>query len=259
VRERLATSAGVASAIVCATQVSLIQSSTKNALTAEEWTVTIQKVEISIQEIVCTVETPELMASATQTNHFYFQTQRKEAGGYDSGNGETANDRSFDSVMNASNMRDQTIQQGDGTIRRPRSNRPAIPGAQRKWSEPYISPYVLLAEQRARERTAQRKRQLAQQQRERPAWDDHAAPSGSLFDPTIHKQEIFKLKPRNNAQEGLAEHSREVTRGIPKQRAPIKHVAHQENDMVNFKPNGWSRMTIKTSGVSTMCNVVGSI
>lgn len=187
------------------------------------------------------------MSSSAGTKHFYFQTTRREVNENDADAEDHPNNRSFDSVANTSNMRDQGIQQGDGGIRRPRSNRTTYIGSNRKWTEKYVSPFVLLAEQRARERARQHK--LSRAQPQRPAWDDKIAPTGTLFDPTIHKQEIFKIQPRNKAAEP------EVTQlTVRKHRAPSTqnmHVRHQAEDAVQFKPNGWSRMTIKTSGVIT--------
>lgn len=189
------------------------------------------------------------MATQAGAPHLYFQTQRREVTGYESGIAETANECSFDSVVNTSNLRDVSIQQGDGHIRRPRTNtsnnRSMTNGNRKKISDKYVSPFILSAEKRAQERA--RQYQESKRKARRPEWDDHLAPTGSLFDPTIHKQEIFRLQPRRKTGDG--EHRRSDTQQ-QHQRPPATHVKHHEEEAVTFKPNGWSRMTIKTSGVS---------
>jgi hypothetical protein len=138
-------------------------------------------------------------------------------------------------------MRDASIQQGNGIVRRTsRQPRPST-GSKKKWSEKYVSPFILSAEKKAQERA--RQYQEAKRRIQKPEWNDKFAPTGSLFDPTIHKQEIFKLQPRKKAEE-------EEQIRAEQQLHNRTHTHHDQNEVVNFKPSGHSRMTIKTSGVS---------
>lgn len=184
------------------------------------------------------------MATKTGSNHLYFQSQRREVPDYDSGNAETGNERSFDSGHETSMMRDASIQQGNGIVRRTsRQPRPST-GDKKKLNGMYVSPFILSAEKKAQERA--RQYQDAKRSAQKPEWNDKFAPTGSLFDPTIHKQEIFKLRPRKKVEE-------EEQKRAEQQLHNRTHTHHDQNEVVNFKPNGHSRMTIKTSGVRNSC------
>lgn len=57
----------------------------------------------------------------------------------------------------------------------------------------YISPFILLAEKRANDRIQQRKQVIRNKQTKE--WNQNTS-TNSLFDPTIKKQDIFKIQPK---------------------------------------------------------------
>lgn len=94
--------------------------------------------------------------------------------------------------------------------------------------EPYVSPFILNAKRKAEERAKLARMKLKKKQSPvRNEWDQTPSNTG-LFDPTIRKQEIFRLGPRN-AEQPLAEqrpssnrdqyddenHPQRITRAIP--------------------------------------------
>ena len=180
------------------------------------------------------------MTKETGSTHLYFQSQRRDILDYDSGNAETGNERSFDDGRETSIMRDQSIQQGNGLIRRPRISHQTA--NKKKMNDKYVSPFILSAEKRAQERA--RQYQESKRMQRRPEWNESTAPTGSLFDPTIHKQEIFKIRPRNKIDD--KDPRRREQTGLGNR----DRVHHKEEDVVNFSPNGRSRMVLRTSGVS---------
>jgi hypothetical protein len=139
-------------------------------------------------------------------------------------------------------MRDASIQQGNGMVRRTSKKPNSSANGHQKWTEKYVSPFVQSAERKAKERARLYRMQEAQRRAEKPQWNDKFAPTSSLFDPTIQKQEIFKLQPRKKVEE-------EEKRRADQQSHNHTHTRHDAEEVVNFKPNGHSRMTIKTSGV----------
>ena len=150
--------------------------------------------------------------------------------------------------------RDQSVQEGNGLIRRTsrRLNTSKSSGSRVNQARPfrkhtdqtYISPFILLAEKRAQER-AQQQLQPADIRRHKKAtdWDTNTSAT-RLFDPTIHKQEIFKLPPRRPAQKGNKTENTNTN----------NYDQEDQNQASELKQSnsatGKSRMTIRTTGVS---------
>lgn len=179
------------------------------------------------------------------TNHLCYVEKQERQADYDTGDGDTGNERSFDS--HGSQMRDQGIQSGNGNIRRiaPRqmksTTKPAAKITQSQhWK--YESPYVQAAKLIAQARANQHKDARNKQQRQQREWNTNSAPTGSLFDPTIHKQEIFKLQPRNRASIETKQGTNTATRNNSAQQ-------DQENNSLSNN-NARTRITMRASSVS---------
>jgi hypothetical protein len=104
------------------------------------------------------------------------------------------------SSMLSVNTRDQSIQEGNGLIRRMNSSYISTKSVgnklKKRGDSSYVSPYIKLAEQRAQDRVASAKKSS----KKKPLkvdleWDPKTTPN-ALFDPTIRKQDIFRLQPR---------------------------------------------------------------
>lgn len=221
----------------------------KNAFLVHEWAcrIQIQRIQIQIIEFLNTrfifhihLSGMSIVEARKGTNHLYFIEKQERQPEYDS---ETANERSFDS--HGSEVRDQGVQSGNGNIRQivPRIRSRGYGSAKVKQSDhyKYVSPFVQKAEQKAQERARQYKE--AKKRQPQPEWNANIAPTGSLFDPTIHKQEIFKLQPRKPAGNV---HDQRTT-----QSASATMRQHETRSVETAQSgNSRSRMTIRSSGVS---------
>lgn len=177
------------------------------------------------------------------TNQLYFVEKQEKDFDNECGNGET----SF--ASHRSEMRDQGIQSGNGNIRQivPKRKVKSNPSTKIKQSDhyKYVSPFIQSAELKAKQR-AEQYLTAKRREKQRNDWNSNIAPTGSLFDPTIHKQEIFKLQPRNRSS---TENIQNVVH-----RNFANSQGHEDASAaltVNQLNNGRARMTMRSSGVRT--------
>lgn len=180
----------------------------------------------------------------TGGNHLYFEVHDRVIQ-------DSETDMNTNSQQGA-DVRDQSIQQGNGQVRRMKpkqgssSSRPAIM-KHNAYSNAYISPYIQEAELRAQERT--RQHTDAKKKQPRTGWNSETSPRGNLFDPTLQKQEIFKLGPRKVTSDvgQMANNSPAVTTDHVH-----SHTRHRDNDEVRVgkvDPSFRPKMTMRSSSV----------
>lgn len=153
------------------------------------------------------------------------------------------------SMSQSVDVRDQSVQSGNGNVRRPNSkkaNSKAGPGkfVSNPYSSSYVSPFIQSAERRAIERA----RQYAADKlkKPKPDWNSEASPRGNLFDPTIHKEDIFKLRPRIPPSKKGTQQAQETTEHTR------SNTLHQENDAVRvgrIDMKSRPKMTLRSSAV----------
>lgn len=184
-------------------------------------------------------------------NHLYFDVQERRVA--DSG---TAMENSSYGV----DVRDQSIQQGNGQIRRSKS-RPTTSSSRptnmkhNAYAYAYVSPFIQSAELRAQERA---RMGAAKRRKQQAEWNSEVAPRGNLFDPTIHKEDIFKLQPRR--PKSASDQAGQEADG------PVQHnqtnTRHRDDDMVRVgKIDSTMRpkMTMRSSGVRLAFHCTTSI
>lgn len=192
--------------------------------------------------------------TSTGSKNLYFRSEYRDSTDYDSGAAETGNERSFDSGNGT--MRDQSIQQGNGLIRRTTRKSNSTVGKKKINDNKYISPFILSAEKKAQERARLYQEQKRRQRR--PEWNDRPVQSGSLFDPSIHKQEIFKIEPRRKTTESINNNKHEQYYE-DRQRPHSTSRLDPRNSSIDdgrVRNPGRSGMTIRTQGVSLICIVM---
>ena len=112
-----------------------------------------------------------------------------------------------------------------------------MPLLQRSRNKPYVSPFVKEASRRAEQRSVIHK--VKHVEEKSYSWNENMKPdpkTNGLFDPYLHKEEIFKVRPRKASPE------KEVNNSL------IRNQIEAFNEMRPESPKN-SKKTIKTIGV----------
>jgi len=155
-------------------------------------------------------------------------------------------------------VRDQSVQQGNGQVRRVKSKqgRSASRPTNIKhnaYSNAYVSPYIQEAEYRAQERT-RKHTEDAKKNKPKPGWNSETSPRGNLFDPTLQKQEIFKLGPRKVASDSSRNAMNDNQAVLPDHsHTGTKHRDDDEVRVGRVDPSMRPKLTMRASAVRLQC------
>lgn len=122
----------------------------------------------------------------------------------------------------------------------------------KKRSLNYISPFILLAEQRAKERS--QKALSARITKKAPtSWNgDTSAPT--LFDPNLRKQEIFKIEPRKPNLPSKSKAKTQYEQNIDDNLA--QRGEQSADDLVPSPQRAAQKLTIRSFGVPLILNIM---